>query len=94
MADKRREVRERRVALATFDTGGGYWLVCERRFWDDGSSCLHVAKWGTQPGTGRPAPFYPPQYLQLPWSVALFVVFSLACRVRAAGVGEGGEYDV
>ncbi|MFZ5815331.1 MAG: hypothetical protein ACOY93_08500 [Bacillota bacterium] len=48
----------------------GAFLRFERRHWPDGTSCLHIAKWGTQPETGRPAPWWPPQYTQIPWEMA------------------------
>lgn len=48
----------------------GAFLRIERRHWADGSSCLHIAKWGIQPTTGRPAPWWPQQYTQVPWELA------------------------
>jgi hypothetical protein len=48
----------------------GVFLRVQRRHWDDGTSCLHIAKWGTQPETGRKAPWWPPQYTQVPWRLA------------------------
>ncbi|WP_374712263.1 hypothetical protein [Symbiobacterium terraclitae] len=48
----------------------GSFLRIERRHWPDGSSCLHIAKWSRQPNTGRPAPWMPQQYIQLPWEYA------------------------
>lgn len=48
----------------------GAFLRLERRYWADGTSCLHIAKWGHQPETGRPAPWWPPQYTQVPWALA------------------------
>ncbi len=56
----------------------GMFLRCERRHWSDGTSCLHIAKWGTQPGTGRPAPWWPPQYVPVPWEMAPDLVRRLA----------------
>lgn len=46
------------------------FLRLERRHWADGSSCLHVAKWSRQPNTGKLAPWWPPQYIQIPWELA------------------------
>lgn len=47
----------------------GAFLRFERRHWKDGTSCLHVMKWGTQPETGRQAPWWPLQYIQVPWEL-------------------------
>lgn len=51
----------------------GVFLRAERRFWSDGTSCLHIAKWGTQP-SGRKSPWIPLQYLQVPWELASAVM--------------------
>lgn len=48
----------------------GAFIRAERRHWADGTSCLHIAKWGIQPKTGRPAPWWPLQYIQIPWELA------------------------
>lgn len=48
----------------------GLFLRLERRWWADGTSCLHVAKWSRQPNTGNLAPWWPQQYLQVPWELA------------------------
>lgn len=52
----------------------GYFLRLDRRYWADGSSCLHIAKWGTQPNTGRDAPYKPLQYVQIRWEIAERVI--------------------
>lgn len=44
----------------------GVFLRVERRHWKDGSSCVHIAKWGTQK-SGRKAPWIPLQYIQFLW---------------------------
>lgn len=43
------------------------FLRIERRYWADGTSCLHIAKWCKQPKRGAFAPWSPPQYTQVPW---------------------------
>lgn len=47
----------------------GVFLRIERRWWVDGTSCLHIAKWGVQPERGTAAPWWPPQYVQVPWEI-------------------------
>ena len=47
----------------------GMFLRVERRYWADGTSCLHIAKWGLQPARQRPAPWKPLQYIQMPWEM-------------------------
>lgn len=62
----------------------GVFHRVERRWWPDGSSCLHIAKWGPRPGDGRVVPWWPPQYSQLPWEqVPVFmteVLTALKCQ--------------
>ena len=48
----------------------GAFLRLERYWWRDGTSCLHIAKWCVQPETNRVAPWWPPQYTQIPWELA------------------------
>ena len=67
----------------------GLFLRLERRHWADGSSCLHVAKWGTQPGTGRPAPWWPPQYIQIPWKLAEMLGATIVEAAIWADRGQG-----
>lgn len=43
----------------------GAFLRLERHYWADGTSCLHIMKWGTQSTTGKVAPWWPPQYVQV-----------------------------
>ncbi|MFO7172579.1 MAG: hypothetical protein DIU70_006390 [Bacillota bacterium] len=66
---RRAAVRIDHLADLPADLPGVWWRV-ERRWWADGSSCLHIAKWALQPSTGRPAPWWPPQYVQVPWQDA------------------------
>lgn len=65
---KRAAIRVEHLADLPLDIPGVF-LRLERRYWADGSSCLHIAKWGVQPTTGRPAPWWTPQYIQLPWEL-------------------------
>lgn len=53
----------------------GMFLRAERRHWADGTSCLHVAKWGTKDGVSRP--WYPQQYMQVPWDLVGSVLSTL-----------------
>lgn len=78
----------------------GAFLRFERRHWKDGTSCLHIMKWGTQPETGRQAPWWPLQYVQVPWDLRYaFTVFdtsstSVPKRVRATILdSEGNEIE-
>ena len=48
---KRKAVRIDHIADLPTDLEGVF-LRIERRWWADGSSCLHICKWGTQPETG------------------------------------------
>lgn len=66
---KRKAVRVQHLCDIPLDLDG-VWLRLERRWWPDGSSCLHIAKWGIQRETGRPTPWWPPQYTQVSWDVA------------------------
>ena len=43
----------------------GCFLRIERRYWEDGTSCLHVAKYGYVKGKLRA--WWPPQYMQIDW---------------------------
>lgn len=60
-------VRVEHIADAPLDRG--LFLRVERRHWADGTSCLHITKWGKQPNTGRLAPYKPFQYVQIPWEI-------------------------
>ena len=60
----------------------GVFLRVERRWWADGSSCLHIAKWGVQPKTGRSAPWWPQQYTQVPWALGEPLLAALEGAVR------------
>lgn len=60
----------------------GAFLRLERRYWPDGTSCLHIAKWGRQPETGRPAPWWPLQYVQVPWGLGAMLAKALIAAVR------------
>lgn len=65
----------------------GVFLRFERRFWADGTSCLHIAKWGTR--DGKVSPWWPLQYVQVPWELhrSLLVYFADATLVGGAGIG-------
>lgn len=60
----------------------GVFLRLERRHWADGTSCLHIAKWGTQPETNRPAPWWPLQYVQMPWELGKKLATALTAATR------------
>ena len=47
----------------------GVILRIERRHWEDGTSCLHIAKYATRQGKRGPyLSFYrPAQYIQIDW---------------------------
>ncbi len=47
----------------------GFFLRLERRYWQDGSSCLHIAKWARN-GAGKATMYYPLQYVQVPWEMS------------------------
>lgn len=66
---KAKAVKIDHLADIRLDIPGAY-LRIERRWWENGTSCLHVAKWGIQPRNGKPAPWYPQQYTQVPWELA------------------------
>lgn len=46
------------------------WLRVERRFWENGTSCLHVYKRGRRKSDGIITGWSQPQYTQLPWECA------------------------
>lgn len=56
----------------------GAFIRMERRFWKDGTSCLHIMKWGIQPNTKVASPWWPLQYIQIPWEIAELFICSLA----------------
>lgn len=65
---KRAAVRVHHLADVSLDRPGTF-LRLERRWWPDGTSCLHLAKWAVQPGRSCAAPWWPLQYVQLPWDL-------------------------
>lgn len=69
VSSKSKAVRVDHICDVPLDIPGAF-LRFERRFWADGSSCLHIAKWCVQPNTGRTSPWWPPQYTQVPWEMA------------------------
>lgn len=72
----------------------GLFLRLERRHWPDGTSCLHIAKWGVQPETGRPAPWWPLQYVQIPWELAEQLGSAIVEAATRAERGRTGGKEV
>lgn len=63
---KRKAVRVDHLADIPLDVPDMF-LRLERRYWPDGTSCLHICKWSFQPKRQKLAPWWPLQYVQLPW---------------------------
>lgn len=80
---RRRAIKVDRLADIPSDLPGKFWRA-ERRYWADGTSCLHIAAWGTQPQTGKPAPWWPLQYTQVPWVLSESFLEQLLNLVAAA----------
>jgi hypothetical protein len=68
----------------------GMFLRAERRHWPDGTSCLHIAKWGTPSTQARPMPWWPPQYTQILWPLAPGFLRELLEALDGQGAGQSG----
>ena len=77
---KRAAVRIDHIGDYPLDLPGAF-VRAERRYWADGTSCLHLAKWGYQQNRGCSSPWQPLQYLQVPWElVEMYAVIAMDCK--------------
>lgn len=88
IVSKPKAIRVEHLADVPLDMPGMF-IRCERRHWDDGTSCLHAAKWATQPNRGHPAPWMPQQYIQIPWPQAPEFVRTLLLALAKANAFQG-----